>query len=112
MILQTIDKSDTTTPVNYVCFHPIAASALERGETICKFTGKKYKPSCLAVEVENGEALQAVCGALGWQGGTIHQIVEEIGKLKKAAEQELAVEQIERVYNHRTSGSNRQRKEK
>ena len=40
MLLRTIDKNDTTTPVSYVCFHPIAASALERGETINFFQHK------------------------------------------------------------------------
>jgi hypothetical protein len=91
MILRTIDKNDTTTPVSYVCFHPIAASALERGETVNEFTGEKYEPSCLAIEVEKGETLHEICVALGWQGGTIHQALDEIKKLKKQAAEHQGV---------------------
>ena len=27
--------------------------------------------------------LETIINALGWQGGTVHQVVEEIGRLKK-----------------------------
>lgn len=76
---------DETTPVQYVCFHPIVASELLKGNTINDFTDEKYEPSCMAVEYEYeyGSILHEVCNALGWQGGTIHQVVEEINKLRK-----------------------------
>lgn len=28
--------------------------------------------------------LEQICKALGWQGGTIHQVLEEIARLRKA----------------------------
>jgi len=40
---------DNKTPVQYVCFHPIAAAHLQNGETINQFTGEKYEPTCMAI---------------------------------------------------------------
>lgn len=34
----------------------------------------------------NEEILKQLCEACGWQGGTIHQVIEEIKKLKSKAE--------------------------
>jgi hypothetical protein len=28
--------------------------------------------------------LERICNALGWQGGTIHQVLDEIARLRKA----------------------------
>lgn len=84
-LLRTIPVSDTVTPVRYVCYHPIVAAKLEQGITVNEFTGEKYTPDCLAVEYEYDSVLREICVALGWQGGTIHQAVEEIRKLKNAA---------------------------
>jgi len=41
------------------------------------------KPTCLAVEYEYESVLHEICNALGWQGGTIHQVVSEIKRLKE-----------------------------
>jgi hypothetical protein len=92
-LLRVLPVTDTKTPVRYVCFHPIAAGELQNGITHNEFTGEKYEPDCLANEYEYDSVLQEVCAALGWQGGTIHQAVEEIKKLKIAAQKpDAAVE--------------------
>jgi hypothetical protein len=38
-------------------------------------------PKTMRVE---GSMLDMVCKSLGWQGGTIHQVVDEITRLRKA----------------------------
>ena len=35
----------------------------------------------------DNQLLEECCKALGWQGGTIHQVIEEIKKLRKAYEE-------------------------
>lgn len=35
------------------------------------------------VKPANGKLLKECCEILGWQGGTIHQVIEEIKRLKK-----------------------------
>lgn len=84
MLLEALPIDDKR-PVNYVCFHPIAAGHLQNGKTHNDFDGEKYEPSCLAVEYEYESVLQAVCVALGWQGGTIHQAIDEVKRLKAIA---------------------------
>jgi len=34
-------------------------------------------------ELEYDSILQMLCEALSWQGGTIHQVIDEIKRLKK-----------------------------
>ena len=80
MLLKTLPL-DNDTPVQYVCFHPIAAAHLQNGETINEFTGEKYEPSCMAVDYEYESILQELCVALGWQGGTINQAIAEVKRL-------------------------------
>lgn len=75
---------DNETPVQYVCFHPIAAAHLQNGQTVNYITGEKYEPSCMAVDYEYESVLQELCSALGWQGGTIHQAIAEVKRLKAA----------------------------
>lgn len=53
-------------PVQFVCYHP-----------------DMQQPVCLAVKYEYESILHEIVTALGWQGGTIHQVVEEIKRLKK-----------------------------
>ena len=86
MLLKTLPL-DNDTPVQYVCFHPIAAAHLQNGETINEFTGEKYEPSCMAVDYEYESILQELCVALGWQGGTINQAIAEVKRLKAAGNQ-------------------------
>ena len=71
--------------MGFVCFHPIAASALQNGETHNRVDGERYEPRCLANEYDYESVLHAVCNALGWQGGTIHQAIAEIKRLKEVA---------------------------
>jgi hypothetical protein len=85
---------DSKEPVNFVCYHPIAEKYLlkkARGEeTFFDDDDEMSKPTCLAVEYEYESVLHEICNALGWQGGTIHQVVSEIKRLKeKDVEQRL-----------------------
>jgi hypothetical protein len=73
---------DSEEPVNHVCYHPIAEARLRRGETHM-LNGDPIEPICLAVDYEYESPLHQICTALGWQGGTIHQVIDEIKRLKK-----------------------------
>lgn len=79
-LLRVVDL-DSKEPVNYVCYHPISEAKLRLGE-IYHFDGEPVEPECLAVDYEYESILHEVCFALGWQGGTIHQVIEEIKRLK------------------------------
>jgi hypothetical protein len=65
---------DSTTPVQYACYHPVADNRLRHG--------KPAEPTCLAVDYEYEHPIVEIFNALGFQGGTIHQAVEEIKRLK------------------------------
>jgi hypothetical protein len=78
---------DSTEPVSFVCYHPIAEKYLmkkARGEeSFFDDDEEMSKPTCLAVEYEYESVLHEICSALGWQGGTINQVVSEIKRLKE-----------------------------
>ena len=76
-LLRTLPVSDERTPVDFVCYHPIAERNLRRGDV-----GEGAEPSCLAVRYEYDSILGELCAALGWSGGTIHQVIAEIKRLK------------------------------
>jgi hypothetical protein len=73
---------DSKEPVNHVCYHPISEAKLRRGEMF-HMDGEPVGPVCLAVDYEYESPLHEICAALGWQGGTIHQVIDEIKRLKK-----------------------------
>jgi len=81
-LLKTYPASDTETPVQYVCIHPLVWRDLMNGETVNRFTGEPHEPDCLANNYGYDSVLHEICEVLGWQGGTIHQVVEEIKRLK------------------------------
>jgi len=76
---------DSKTPVQYVCYHPVAEKHLKQGH--------EAEPTCLAVDYEYEHPILEIFHALGWQGGTIHQAVAEIKRLRRAAEQGGAEEE-------------------
>lgn len=80
--LKTYPADDRNTPVQYVCIHPIVWNDLMNGETIDGFTRKQHEPACLANDYEFDSPLHEICVALGWQGGTVHQVIEEIKRLR------------------------------
>ena len=67
---------NTERPVSCVCYHPIAEKRLRNGE--------KAEPMYCAVEIDEEipSILSMLTNACGWQGGTIHQVIEEIKRLK------------------------------
>ena len=67
--------ADSKEPVQLVCYHPILDAKLRRGEEV--------EPTCLAVYYEYENPIIDIFHALGWQGGTIHQVVAEIKRLKQ-----------------------------
>ena len=83
-LLRAIPATDQETPVQYVCIHPVVWKRLMRGETTDMLTEEPYEPTCLANDYEYESVLHEVCVALGWQGGTIHQVVEEVKRLRTA----------------------------
>ena len=78
-LLKVVSIEDETTPVNYVCYHPISEKYLRRGQTMPD--GRDPKPDCLAVEYEYDSVLREICVALGWQGGTRSDAIAEIKRL-------------------------------
>lgn len=65
---------DSKEPVNLVCYHPVQIEKLLAGENV--------EPQCLAVDYEYDSLLHEICVALGWQGGTRQQVLDEIRKLR------------------------------
>lgn len=72
-LLRVIPK-ESNEPVNHVCYHPVQVKYLMQGES--------QKPICYAVPYEYNSILHEICDLLGWQGGTISQVREEILRLK------------------------------
>jgi len=65
-----------TMPVNCVCYHPLQERRID----------DDIEPMYCAVETEDDPAILAdLCEALGWQGGTIHDAIAEVRRLKAAA---------------------------
>jgi hypothetical protein len=79
-LLRIIPLDDTHTPVKYVCYHPIAEKNLLNGER-----GDHAQRVDYAVEYNYDSVLHEICSVLGWQGGTIWQVIDEIKRLKNAA---------------------------
>lgn len=75
---------NSTEPVKYVCYHPVAEKWLKEG--------KPAEPSCLANDYEFDTPTHELCNIFGWQGGTIHQVVAEVRRL--AADRAAAVELV------------------
>lgn len=71
-------EGNTKEPVLAVCYHPIAEKRLKNGENA--------EPMFCIKELEYDSILSMLCNALGWQGGTIYQVVEEIKRLKGATQ--------------------------
>ena len=65
---------NTEIPVSGVVYHPIAENRLKRGEPA--------EPMFCIRELEYDSILSMLTEALGWQGGTIHEVVDEIKRLK------------------------------
>jgi hypothetical protein len=72
-------NGETKEPVNYVCYHPIAEKRLRQREYA--------DPECCAVDYEYESLLDGICQALGWNGGTLSQVIDEIKKLKAKEKQ-------------------------
>ena len=72
-------------PVSLVCYHPIAEKYLlkaARGESSLFDDDPDMRaPTCLAVEYEYDSVLHELCCALGWQGGTLSQAMDEVKML-------------------------------
>ena len=69
------DDGTTKENVNLVCYHPVQVKYLLRGENV--------DPKCCATDYEYESILQPIFEIFGWQGGTIHQIIDEIKRLKE-----------------------------
>ena len=74
-----IDENGMTDEdIQYECWHPLAIAVIKKGQNpVVK------QPYFCAVDYEYGSILDSILDALGWQGGTLHQALKEIKRLKK-----------------------------
>lgn len=77
-VVEVNENGSTDEPVNHECYHPLQIKEL--------LNGNRIEPICCAVEYEYDSVLREICVALGWQGGTIHQAIEEIKRLKRMSD--------------------------
>ncbi|MDQ3003499.1 MAG: hypothetical protein M3Y08_19850 [Fibrobacterota bacterium] len=85
-LYRRIPIEDEKTPVAGVVYHPIAEKKLRRGENV--------SPIFLVAPYEYESPLQEICAALGWQGGTLNQVVGEVLRLKATCKDSLQVREI------------------
>jgi hypothetical protein len=76
---------ESTEPVNFVCYHPVVAARLPKFDR----NFEPLEPACLMSEYEYDSILGELCSAMGWQGGTIWQVIEGIKKLRKPQDTNL-----------------------
>jgi hypothetical protein len=72
------EDGSTDENVQYECWHPLGILSLKK-ET----TPVVKQPYFCAVDYDYGSVLDSILDALGWQGGTLHQALDEIRRLKK-----------------------------
>jgi hypothetical protein len=68
----------TNEDIQYECWHPLGIRLIKRGEI-----PHIKQPYFCAVDYEYGSILDSIIDALGWQGGTLHQALNEIKRLKR-----------------------------
>jgi hypothetical protein len=77
-----IINGETSIPVLGICYHVMTEKYLRQGMINHPTTGESIEPLFAVVEYDYESILQQLCEALGWQGGTIHQVIAEIKRLK------------------------------
>jgi hypothetical protein len=75
------EDGTTNEDVQYECWHPLAIVRLEKQLPI-----QIDQPYFCAVDYKYDSVLHEICNALGWQGGTLTDVVKEIKRLRKGDE--------------------------